>query len=55
MAVWAFAAFGGLIGALQARRRGGNRLDILQYTAVYGIIFLVVGQIILAIYLRNVG
>lgn len=30
---------GGLIGALKARKRGGNTLDMLQYGAVYAIVF----------------
>ncbi|MEW2911602.1 hypothetical protein [Leisingera sp. JC11] len=34
---------GGLIGALKARKRGGNTLDMLQYGAVYAIIFGIVG------------
>lgn len=29
---------GALIGAVNARRRGGNLSDILQYGAVYGLI-----------------
>ncbi|KIC39300.1 MULTISPECIES: hypothetical protein [unclassified Leisingera] len=34
---------GGLIGALKAKKRGGNTLDMLQYGAVYAIIFGVLG------------
>ena len=34
---------GALIGALKARKRGGNTLDMLQYGAVYAIIFGMVG------------
>jgi len=33
---------GAAIGALTAWRRGGNRLDILQYAAVFGVIFALV-------------
>jgi hypothetical protein len=29
---------GAALGALSARRRGGNRLDMAQYGAVWGII-----------------
>lgn len=34
---------GALAGALHARKRGGNRLDMAQYAAVYGIIFALLG------------
>jgi len=34
---------GALTGALVARRRGGVRLDMLQYAAGYGIAFMLVG------------
>lgn len=30
-------------GALRARSRGGNRLDIAQYAGVYGIVFAIIG------------
>ena len=32
-------ASGALWGAVRARKRGGNRLDILQYAAGFGIAF----------------
>jgi hypothetical protein len=35
--------FGGLLGALRARARQGNRLDIAQYAAVHAIAFALVG------------
>lgn len=35
--------FGALLGALQARRRGGNGFDIAQYALVYAIIFALLG------------
>jgi len=38
MIVLAGLVAGALIGALTARRRGGNRLDMAQYGAVWGII-----------------
>ena len=34
---------GALTGGLVARRRGGARLDVLQYAAGYGIAFTLVG------------
>ena len=46
MIVLAFALFGGLLGAGQARRRDGNRLDIAQYAAVYAIAFALLGLIV---------
>lgn len=36
---------GAVIGALSARKRNGTTLDVLQYTAVYAIIFGVVGML----------
>lgn len=42
---------GAVWGAIVARKRGGNRLDILQYAAVHGIllaIVAVVGTIVIA-------
>lgn len=37
------AAFGLVAGAVIARRRGGNRLDMLQYAAVFTIIGFLLG------------
>ena len=34
---------GALLGVLQARRRGGNRLDLLQYAGVFAIIGAILG------------
>jgi hypothetical protein len=34
---------GGTIGALTARKRGGNRLDMAQYAAAFGIAFGLLG------------
>jgi uncharacterized membrane protein SpoIIM required for sporulation len=34
---------GATLGYMQAARRGGNRLDRLQYAAVYALIFALVG------------
>ena len=39
------ALIGAIIGGLTARKRGGNRKDIAQYAAVYGMAFLIVGMI----------
>lgn len=36
---------GAIIGGLTARKRGGNRKDIAQYAAGYGMAFLIVGMI----------
>jgi hypothetical protein len=46
MIVLAFAIVGGLLGAITARRRQGNRLDILQYATVYAIAFALLGMIV---------
>ncbi len=37
---------GALAGGLRARSRKGNRLDIAQYSAVYGMIFALIGLLI---------
>lgn len=34
---------GAIFGALRARRRGGNRLDMFQYAAVHAILFALAG------------
>lgn len=34
---------GATLGVLRARKRGGNTLDMLQYGAVYAIIFALIG------------
>ena len=36
---------GAIIGGLTARKRGGNRKDIAQYAAGYGMAFLIVGMV----------
>lgn len=42
-----FVLGGGIAGAMLgwavARRRGGKRLDILQYAGVFGLIFMILG------------
>lgn len=45
MIVIAAAILGVLVGGFTARKRGGNRLDILQYAAGYALAFVVVGMI----------
>lgn len=34
---------GAIGGALRARSRKGNRLDIAQYAAIYGMVFAIIG------------
>ncbi|WP_264213237.1 hypothetical protein [Leisingera thetidis] len=43
MIVIAGLVLGALTGAMKARKRGGNKLDMLQYGAVYAIVFGIVG------------
>ena len=43
MIVLAALFFGAAIGVMRARSRGGNRADLLQWGAVYGMIFAVLG------------
>ncbi|MBV7409898.1 hypothetical protein [Maritimibacter sp. DP1N21-5] len=43
MIILAFAVFGALLGALQARNRKGKPLDIAQYAAVFAMIFAILG------------
>lgn len=43
MIVIASMILGALFGALKAKRRGGNRLDMAQYGGVYMIIFTIIG------------
>ncbi len=37
---------GAALGAYSARKRGGNLADMLQYGAVYAIIFAVIGLLV---------
>lgn len=53
MLVWAFAVIGAIVGAFQARRRKGNRLDMAQYAAGYGFAFFIVGLIVWIIFMRS--
>ncbi len=43
MIVLVAAALGGFYGASQAKKRGGNRMDMAQYAAGYGIAFALLG------------
>ena len=43
MIVLAGLVFGVIYGTLTARRRNGNRLDMAQYAAGYGIAFTLLG------------
>lgn len=43
MIVLAGVVVGAVLGAAAARRRRGNRLDMAQYAAAYGILFGVLG------------
>jgi len=44
--------FGALLGAVVAKRKGGNRLDMAQYAGGFAILFGLVG-LFLAIYLAR--
>lgn len=46
MIVIAFLILGGIGGAVSAKRRLGNRLDMLQYAAVYAIVGALGGLVI---------
>ncbi|MCJ7873596.1 hypothetical protein Q4577_10120 [Marinovum sp. 2_MG-2023] len=39
MLVFLGAVIGGIIGGTIAKRRGGKRLDIIQYVGIYALIF----------------
>lgn len=43
MIVIAALVIGGVLGYRNAAKRGGNRLDKLQYTVIYGLAFALVG------------
>ena len=46
MIVISGVVIGALLGAFSARKRGGRLGDILQYAAVYGILFGLAGMLI---------
>lgn len=47
------ALVGAGIGALTARRRGGNRLDIAQYAVGFAILFGLIGLIATTVIVRQ--
>lgn len=53
MIVLAGLVIGAALGAFNARRRGGRKMDMLQYGAAYAIIFALLGMF-LTIYLHRV-
>ena len=55
MIVLFFALAGAALGALTARRRQGNRLDMLQFAAVYGIVAGLAGLALTIVLLRTGG
>lgn len=46
MIIFPFMIFGGLLGALTARRKGGDKFDIAQYVVAFGILFGIIGLIL---------
>lgn len=54
MIVIVLAVIGLLLGYRTAAKRGGNRLDKLQYTAGYGIAFTLIGVIITVVIERTI-
>ncbi|KMW57081.1 hypothetical protein AIOL_002039 [Candidatus Rhodobacter oscarellae] len=55
MIVIVSALVGAIIGALQARRGGGNRKDMAQYAAGFGIAFALIGMLVTVILARTVA
>jgi len=54
MIVIGLACAGAVIGALTAKRRKGNGLDMLQYGAGYGLAFAALGMVLTVIIERMV-
>ncbi len=46
--------FGALLGALRARRKGGNGFDIAQYALVHAIVFAILGLFVSIVLYRIV-
>ena len=44
---------GAVLGALRAKSKGGNRLDMVQWGAVFAILFGIIGLFILIILQRS--
>ncbi|SMX22433.1 hypothetical protein [Boseongicola aestuarii] len=55
MIILAFAALGIFLGITNARKRKGNRLDMAQYAAGYGIAFVLLGILVTIIIERIVS
>ncbi|MEP1767537.1 MAG: apolipoprotein acyltransferase [Sulfitobacter sp.] len=55
MIVIGLAIIGAIIGGMTARKRRGNRKDIAQYAAGYGMAFLIVGMFLTVIIDRLVS
>lgn len=53
MIVLICAAIGAAFGSWRARKRNGNRLDVLQYAAVHALIFALFGLFATIIIERN--
>lgn len=49
MIVFVSALIGASLGIISARKRGGNKLDMLQYAAGFGIAFALIGLIVTVI------
>lgn len=49
------AVLGAIVGALVARRRKGTAVDMLQYGAVYAIIFALAGLFLTIMVIRVAG
>lgn len=45
--------FGAVLGAVVARRKGGNGLDMAQYSAGFAILFALIGLFVAIILARN--
>lgn len=55
MIVILFALAGIVLGILAARKRGGNRKDMAQYAAGYGMALLICGMVLTVIIDRLAG
>lgn len=55
MIVIVLAIVGAVWGGMTARKRGGNRKDIAQYAAGYGLAFTIVGMFLTVIIDRLAG
>lgn len=55
MIILAFAVLGIFLGITNARKRKGNRLDMAQYAAGYGIAFVLLGILVTIIIERIVS